>query len=94
MESGLLLLVAYFNYNTWIRIDKKHRQYYMTFIINIILCLITIAVIIYKELYLNIFAFLIAEILLLTTFLQRKSMIMDLEKGRFERKEEMDKKKR
>ena len=94
MESGLLLLVAYFNYNTWIRIDKKHRQYYMTFIINIILCLITIAVIIYKELYLNIFAFLIAEILLLTTFLQRKSMIMDLAKGRFERKEETDKKKR
>lgn len=86
METGFLLFVAYFNYQTWINIDKNHRKYYMNFIINIIFCLLTVVMIIYKELHLSIFAFLIAEVLLFTTILQRKSMITDLVKGRFEKK--------
>ena len=78
-----LLTVAYFNFNTWIRIDPKHRKYYITFIINIIMCLIAVAIIIIKQIQFDIFSPLVTATLIGITIYQKQSMITDLKNGKY-----------
>lgn len=78
-----LLTIAYYNFDTWIRIDSKHRKYYITFIVNIIMCLLSVLVIIIKEINFSIFPPLIVMTLMGITIWQRKSMITDLKQGKY-----------
>ena len=78
-----LLTIAYFNFDTWIRIDAKHRKYYITFIVNIIMCLLSVLVIIIKEINFSIFPPLIVMTLIGITIWQRNSMITDLKQGKY-----------
>ena len=78
-----LLTIAYFNFDTWIRIDSKHRKYYLTFIVNIIMCLLSILAILIKEINFSIFPPLIVMTLMGITIWQRNSMITDLKQGKY-----------
>lgn len=78
-----LLTIAYYNFDNWIRIDSKHRKYYITFIVNIIMCLLSVLVIIIKEINFSIFPPLIVMTLMGITIWQRKSMITDLKQGKY-----------
>lgn len=78
-----LLTIAYYNFDTWIRIDPKHRKFYITFIVNIIMCLLSVLVIIIKEINFSIFPLLIVMTLMGITIWQRKSMITDLKQGKY-----------
>ena len=78
-----LLTIAYFNFNTWIRIDPKHRKYYITFIINIIMCLIAVAIIIIKQIQFDILSPLVTAVLIGISIYQKQSMITDLKNGKY-----------
>ena len=78
-----LLTVAYYNFNIWIRIDPKHRKYYITFIINIVMCLIAVAIIIIKQIQFDIFSPLVTATLIGITIYQKQSMITDLKNGKY-----------
>lgn len=87
-----LATVAYFNLDTYVRIDAKHREYYITFIVNIIMCLISILAIIIKEINFSIFPPLIVMTLMGITIWQRNSMITDLRNGKYLKQKESKKK--
>ena len=80
-----LATVAYFNLDTFLRIDVKHRQYYITFVVNIIMCLLSILVIIIREIEFSIFPPLILMMLMGITIWQRNSMITDLKQGKYQK---------
>lgn len=78
-----LVSIAYINLDTYLSIDSKHRKHYLTFIVNIIMCLISILAILIKEINYNLFPPIIALTLMGITIWQRKSMIADLRKGKY-----------
>lgn len=87
-----LLTVAYYNFNTWIRIDSKHRKYYITFLINIAMCLIAVAIIIIKQIQFDILSPLVTAVLIGISIYQKQSMITDLKNGKYLKKNNSKKK--
>lgn len=78
-----LVSIAYINLDTFLSIDSKHRKYYLTFIVNIIMCLISTLAIILNDINYNLFPPIIAITLMGITIWQRNSMIADLRKGKY-----------
>lgn len=77
-----LVFVAYINLNTYLKIDIKHRKNYITFIVDIILCLLSILVIIINEINFSIFPSLITITLMIITVWQKYLMVVDLKQDK------------
>lgn len=78
-----LLTIAYYNFNTWIRIDSKHRKYYITFILNTIMCLLAVAVILIKHIKFDTFSPLITATLIGITVHQKQNLLTDLRNEKY-----------
>ena len=82
MWIGLLLFVACFNYNVWLRLDKRYKMHYIKFFINGSLCVLTILIVIYFNMWTDVLSLAIAEILFITSSIQKKQMFKELRKKR------------
>ena len=93
MYKLFLIGLAYYNCDTWFKIDKKHRKYYITFIISAICCVAATLISFLKHLESNTYLIVVSYLLMGITMYQKRNMLIDLKNGKY-LKENDDKNKR